>query len=290
VTNTIYVPDYNGSIVTVIDGATNGTTAVTAGDSPGCVAVNPATGKVYVSNVNGGSITVIDPAPFHDTGVRAVMDPAVPHFTSLSQPSLTGKAVNRWAPYRTDIMGVVNDALPCANSWQWGGGPYDSTSTDSIGFFFNWGDSLAWGENYATFVPLEMMAATTNNLGLGTPFAGNMLVWPIYRVDTTAYGVEGRPITAMTNDFSLEQNRPNPFKRSTSITYQLGKSGIVNLRVYNIAGQLVKTIVDQPQQAGVHSVSWNGRDNKGRQVAAGIYFCSLGTGYHSSTKKMVMLK
>jgi hypothetical protein len=254
------------------------------------VAVNPVTNKAYVMNYASGTVTVIDEAPAHDTGVRAVMDPAVSHVTGLSQPTLYGRAVNRWSPYKTDMMGVVNDALPCANSWQWGGGPYDSTSTDSIGFFFNWGDSLAWGENYTTFVPLEMMVATTNNLGLGTPFAGNILVYPIYRVDTTAYGVEGRPITAMTNGFRLEQNRPNPFKRSTSITYQLGKSGIVNLRVYNIAGQLVKTIVDQPQQAGVHSVSWNGRDNEGRQVAAGIYYFSLGTGYRSSTKKMVMLK
>jgi hypothetical protein len=103
--------------------------------------------------------------------------------TLLARPAMTGKAVNRWAPGRTGMMGVLNRVGSVRLPWQWAdvtGG----AGTDSLTWSYNWGtDSLVWGENLVCFVPLEDQAATTNNLGLGTPFAGNPEVYAVYRVN-----------------------------------------------------------------------------------------------------------
>jgi hypothetical protein len=90
--------------------------------------------------------------------------------------------VNRWRPNPTSMMGVLNRAGTAQMSWDWAT-VTSGAGTDSITWSYNWGsDSLVWGENFVCFVPLEDQAATTGNLGLGTPFAGNPEVYAVYRV------------------------------------------------------------------------------------------------------------
>ncbi len=88
----------------------------------------------------------------------------------------------------------------------------------------------------------------------------------------------------------LEQNKPNPFTDKTMISYQLASSGNVRLNVYNIAGQLVKTLVETRQDAGYYSIVWSGLDNLGRRVASGIYFCRLESEHESDIKKITLLR
>ena len=88
----------------------------------------------------------------------------------------------------------------------------------------------------------------------------------------------------------LFQNAPNPFSDQTAISYQLPKSGQVKLNVYNIAGQKVKTLVDEAQQAGSYTIKWDRHDNKGRQVSAGVYIYHLSIGDQTQTRKMIVLK
>ncbi|UCG44140.1 MAG: T9SS type A sorting domain-containing protein, partial [candidate division WOR-3 bacterium] len=103
--------------------------------------------------------------------------------TSLAQPALTGKAVNRWTPNRTSMMGVVNRLNTCQQCWNVAT-IISGQGTDSITWVWSWcEDSLVLGENFLVAVPLEDQAGTTNNLGLGTPFAGNLEVYPVYRVE-----------------------------------------------------------------------------------------------------------
>jgi FlgD Ig-like domain len=85
-------------------------------------------------------------------------------------------------------------------------------------------------------------------------------------------------------------NYPNPFNPSTNISYNITADSKVDLKVYNMKGQLVKTLVSSNQTAGVHTVTWNGTDNTGRQVGSGLYFYKMNAGKYSSTKKMIMLK
>lgn len=100
----------------------------------------------------------------------------------------------------------------------------------------------------------------------------------------------GDDAAAQPNDFALKQNYPNPFNPTTTISYDLNKNAAVTLKVFNLAGQEVKTLVNENQAAGSKQVTWDGRDNKGHQVASGIYLYQLQAGNQMQTKKMVLLK
>jgi hypothetical protein len=91
-------------------------------------------------------------------------------------------------------------------------------------------------------------------------------------------------------EFKLNQNAPNPFKQQTAISYQLPQAGQVNLKIYNIAGQVVKTIVSGQQNAGAHSVTWDGKDENGKQAAAGVYVYTLNAGQCNATNRMILLR
>jgi len=88
----------------------------------------------------------------------------------------------------------------------------------------------------------------------------------------------------------LAQNFPNPFNPSTTIKFDLKEKGFVTLKVYNVAGQLVKTLVNGEMDATTHSITWNGTNDRGGAVASGIYFYKMETKDFSQTKKMVMLR
>jgi hypothetical protein len=103
-------------------------------------------------------------------------------------------------------------------------------------------------------------------------------------------------------EFLLQQNYPNPFNTSTLIPFRINSPQvnsslfIVNspmhttLRIYNIQGALVKTLVDDKRINGEYEVIWDGKNEKGEVVASGIYFYKLKAGDFSETKKMILLR
>jgi hypothetical protein len=109
-------------------------------------------------------------------------------------------------------------------------------------------------------------------------------------LDTAYMGVTGPSTSLGVTGFWLAQNRPNPFKQGTVINYQIPKSEIVNLRVYNIAGQTVKTLANSMQRPGAYSVTWDGRDEGGKRVSAGLYFYRLNVAGVSCVKRLVMIR
>jgi hypothetical protein len=93
--------------------------------------------------------------------------------------------------------------------------------------------------------------------------------------------------------FELSQNFPNPFNPVTSIQYTVSGSHNdihASLKIYNILGQQVRKLVDEPQKPGSYQVSWNGKDDRGNDVSSGIYFYTLTAGNYRNTRKMVYLK
>ncbi|HXF48715.1 MAG TPA: FlgD immunoglobulin-like domain containing protein [Verrucomicrobiae bacterium] len=90
--------------------------------------------------------------------------------------------------------------------------------------------------------------------------------------------------------FTLEQNYPNPFNSTTLISYTLSRRAQVRLGIFNIAGQLVKVLVDEEQSAGSHQISWGGEDSKGRPMPSGIYLYKLSFEDEVQVKKMVLVK
>ena len=100
------------------------------------------------------------------------------------------------------------------------------------------------------------------------------------------------PITYVTpNDYKLFSNYPNPFNPSTMIEYQLPLNKNVTVKVYNLMGQSIRTLVSNEfKNAGRHSVQWNGLNNAGRKVASGVYIYSLEWGNFKKTNRMMLLK
>jgi len=89
---------------------------------------------------------------------------------------------------------------------------------------------------------------------------------------------------------TLMQNYPNPFNSETQIEYSTVKSGHITLRIFNLLGQTVKTLLDKEQCEGYYSVVWNGKDDRGRSLASGIYYYCLKVEERIITKKLVLLR
>jgi predicted outer membrane repeat protein len=90
--------------------------------------------------------------------------------------------------------------------------------------------------------------------------------------------------------FALEQNYPNPFNPVTSIVYSVPEAGWVSLKVYDVRGHLVKTLVDRRETAGPHKLMWDGRSDGGGKVSAGLYFLKLESAGRRQSRKLVLLK
>lgn len=117
-------------------------------------------------------------------------------------------------------------------------------------------------------------------------------------VDLAIFAIlEGPPNTSVdeTSDqiptsFGLDQNYPNPFNPSTTIQFDLPRQSEVTLSIYNINGQLVRTVLDGKFNAGRHSVLWDGRDERGRQATTGFYVTRMKAGEFVQSTKMLLIK
>jgi hypothetical protein len=91
-------------------------------------------------------------------------------------------------------------------------------------------------------------------------------------------------------DFKMLQNFPNPFNPTTTISYDLPKRTEVNLKIYNVIGQEVRTLVNETQSSGHKSVVWNGKDDSGQILGGGLYIYRLQAEGKVQNAKMVFLK
>jgi len=92
------------------------------------------------------------------------------------------------------------------------------------------------------------------------------------------------------NDYALEQNYPNPFNPETVINFAIREAGKVSLKIYDLQGQLVRTLADEEKPAGFYSVTWNGTNDQGVRVSSGTYLYTLKVGEFEETKKLTFLK
>ncbi|MDF1610641.1 T9SS type A sorting domain-containing protein [Stygiobacter electus] len=134
--------------------------------------------------------------------------------------------------------------------------------------------------------------------------------WPLPEITDMQYknssllngGTDGKPIgdpgwftggytgisdeySQLPSGFQLNQNYPNPFNPTTQISYSIPKSGIVNLRVYNIIGKEVAELINEYQNSGTYQITFNAQD-----LPSGVYFYQLKTGDYISSKKMLLIK
>jgi len=91
-------------------------------------------------------------------------------------------------------------------------------------------------------------------------------------------------------EFSLSDNYPNPFNPSTSIDFSIAEPSIVDLLIYDASGRLVKTLVSENKGVGTYTVNWDGTNNNGVSVSAGMYLYKINTENYVETKKMLLVK
>jgi hypothetical protein len=93
-----------------------------------------------------------------------------------------------------------------------------------------------------------------------------------------------------TFDYALFDNFPNPYNPSTVIRYSLKENIKTKLVIYNMLGQLIRTLVNDNQKAGIHGIEWDSKDNNGNKVSSGVYFYQLTAGSFTKTKKLILVE
>lgn len=123
----------------------------------------------------------------------------------------------------------------------------------------------------------------------------------VYCVTVTDSSAEGKNFDVVTDvreiesselpeSFSLSQNYPNPFNPTTQIEFEIPKASFVEIHIYNMLGQQLRTLVSERLSAGRKVVTWDGTDDRGMPVASGVYFYRISTDGYAEAKKMILLK
>ena len=121
-------------------------------------------------------------------------------------------------------------------------------------------------------------------------YATQVGVWPSISFSGESVLAIDEEKNILPKQFALHDNYPNPFNPNTTIRFDLPKEIDVSIIIFNLLGQKVKTIDKSQMNAGFHSITWNGTNNHGAQVSAGMYLYQLRTSDFVKTKKMVLLK
>ncbi len=120
-------------------------------------------------------------------------------------------------------------------------------------------------------------------------WSGGRGLWEISLPSSSATAVEEES-GSVPDGYALAQNYPNPFNANTTIAYEMGSEGLVELTVYNVAGQKIRDLVQDRLAAGRYEVQWDGRDDRGRAVASGTYIYQLTAGNYQESRTLTLLK
>ena len=165
-------------------------------------------------------------------------------------------------------------------------------SLEQICAYLDEGESLSSGLVELVFFydsksqPMAMRSVAVNDKQLNSSNIGGDSAYPAYNIKVTSADLSNTVVPVL----SLEQNYPNPFNPSTTIRYSIEEPGSVSLEIYNVKGQLVKTLYQGDAEIGSHTVIWNGLDNSGNACSSGVYFYRLRTPKTNMVRKMLMLK
>jgi hypothetical protein len=247
------VSDEVGGAIIAWDDSRSGDWDIYAQRVDGSGSVQWAANGVEICNVPGGGA---DHAIISDGSSGAII--TWKDYRGASQYNIYAQLVDgsgnvQWTPNGVAICTASNDQV------------YPTIVSDEVG-----GAIIAWDDSRSG--DRDIYAQHVDSDGNPTPT-----------------GIE---YTAPTSRQSLEllQNIPNPFNPRTTITYTVPRAGLVNLKIYDVQGHSVKTIVNEYKSASEYTTTWGGRDNNGIEVSAGIYFVRLEARGQVRTRKVVLLR
>ncbi len=114
--------------------------------------------------------------------------------------------------------------------------------------------------------------------------------WIVMLEGNGVTGIELNPGEQILNTYTLKQNYPNPFNPTTAISFVIPKAEHISLKIYNMLGQEIKTLVDDDLNPGSYSKVWDGTNNLGQNVPSGVYIYTLQAGQHKLSKKMTLIR
>jgi len=160
-----------------------------------------------------------------------------------------------------------------------------NTSISAEKWFWDFGD----GETDSSENPLHSYASDgTYNVKLTV--LNYLDSWDTTSAQVEVITTDVKNISLSKTKFQLFQNYPNPFNPSTVIEYWLPEASFVSIKIYNVLGKEVRTLVNQTQHTGNYQIQWNGLDSFGNNVAAGIYIYKITAGNFVDTKKMLLIE
>jgi glycosidase len=230
----------------------------------------------------------------------------MPHYQKLAQirkqfPSFTTQQMVR---VTTDFSGVYAYTRPYSGQngvvvTNLDGAPHNVNVTLTTGTTPPSVEGVSNGVQYyssdlynATTTTM-MFSAGTANLSVNLPAYGIA----VYVIDVVQRTVVLPPLTGvgegavnLPKEIALDQNYPNPFNPTTTISFQIADYGSVSLKIYDMLGKEVETLVADRLPAGTYAVSWDGRNSSGVQVGSGVYFYRLQTSENTMTRRMLLLR
>jgi hypothetical protein len=181
-----------------------------------------------------------------------------------------------------------------------GGGIWvDASSNPVIGGSFSSANNIF--DNYAQYGSQAFRAdsgkiinARYNYWGPTAP-RDTFEVFTFSQIDVSNYLTDPISVVQLQNssspvNFQLFQNYPNPFNPETMIKYRIPQPVQVTLRIYNLLGQEVRTLVDRIQDAGIYEIHWHGKDGAGHAVPSGLYLYRIEAGGYSQVRKMALVR
>ncbi len=165
----------------------------------------------------------------------------------------------------------------------------DTNGNSVGGLYSNWGtEPDDAGNQDGLAIALTQWPVGSGSLGSAGQWNDLIVDDPLYYLIEYPGNLSGTG--SVPAKLSLDQNYPNPFNPQTSISFFLPTAGKAELRIFDLAGRMVRTLINEEQDAGFHEVSWMGRDDIGRGVASGTYFYRLKMNGQVYSRKMLLLK
>jgi hypothetical protein len=159
------------------------------------------------------------------------------------------------------------------------------------------GDSIPSMQTTANFLLISLEKNTMFSLSNIRLFGNDDIGDDLVTINDETFSLLTDPVLSNTkvqnqspNNFILHHNYPNPFNPVTLIKYDLPIDITVSINILDLKGRYIKSLVNKYKSAGYHSVPWDGTNNFGELVSAGMYIYSIQTGDFITTKKMVLLK
>lgn len=125
---------------------------------------------------------------------------------------------------------------------------------------------------------------TGNHSNISEDYSGGPIFWINNSTQASTFNSQ------TLNFYKLHDAYPNPFNPITTLSYNLPKDELVNIKIYDIMGRIINDLISSKQSSGFNSVQWNATDNFGQPVSAGVYIYQIEAGNFTQTKKMLLLK